>query len=359
MPPEPFNAAESRLIDANLNRATEALRVCEDLARFHWDLGGVARTLKDLRHALFRVLAGTLEERVCLLQNRDIAGDVGRENHSPEHSAAGPEAILLRNLQRTKEALRTLAEVCRERRPQAHAELERLRYGLYGLEKGLAGTLLASPDAIREQLRDARLYLIASTDGCIEKTPAELERQVNAALEAGCRFVQLREKRLCDRDLLRLGRRLRELCIERGALLIVNDRADIARAVRADGVHLGQDDLPPAAARQILGERAVIGVSSHTAEQAQHAQNEGADYIGIGPVFATMTKADHEPTLGPGGLAAILDGISIPAFAIGGIGGGNVDAVTAAGCRQVAVCSWLLGDPAPGERTRSLLARLS
>ena len=343
--------AALRAMDANLNRVAEALRVVEDICRFHWSLEGFAAELKRLRHEVLSAVCGGGPERKAMLSCRDIEGDVGRDIPSPPALGLNLEAIALRNLQRAKEALRTLQELGRIEPGGAAARLEKARYDLYALEKGLSH-LPPHGDA-QGQIARVQVYLLASSR--LSRRP--LVDAVADALDAGAGAVQLREKGLPDREILRTGRALREVSSRRGALLIVNDRPDLALRCCADGVHLGQDDLPVAEARAIIGEGRLIGVSTHSAAQARAAEREGADYIGAGPVFATATK-DAGPALGPGGLAEILREVAVPSFAIGGIHEGNVQEVAAAGARRIAVSSAVLASEDPAAAVRALLKAL-
>jgi thiamine-phosphate pyrophosphorylase len=138
------------------------------------------------------------------------------------------------------------------------------------------------------------------------------------ALRGGADIIQLREKEAKDREILSLARDLREMTHDAGALFIVNDRPDIARLAGADGVHLGQTDLPPAAARAILGPDGIIGVSTHSVEQARQAVADGADYIGVGPMFPTATKGYSEG-VGPSYIREAASVAGLPLVAIGGI----------------------------------------
>jgi thiamine-phosphate diphosphorylase len=160
-----------------------------------------------------------------------------------------------------------------------------------------------------------------------------------AALDGGCRFLQLRDKELSSRALLDLGRQMRQLCREYQAVFVVNDRLDIALATEADGVHLGQDDLPIAEARRLLGPKAVIGASTSTVEGARRAEAEGASYLGVGPVYATASKDDAGTAIGLSPISDIKADVGIPALAIGGINRDNVSAVIGAGADGVAVIS--------------------
>lgn len=168
------------------------------------------------------------------------------------------------------------------------------------------------------------------------------EELAKRALELGVRIVQLREKRAKDREILMTANRLRELTDSYGALLIVNDRLDIAIASDADGVHLGQEDLPLNFAREIFD--GLIGISVHTVEEAERARN--ADYVGAGPVFRTSTKEDAKEPIGLEGLRKIVSATNLPVFAIGGISLENVRSVLECGVAGVAVVSALVNESA-------------
>ena len=160
-----------------------------------------------------------------------------------------------------------------------------------------------------------------------------------AALEAGCPMLQLRAKDLSTRELLALGMQLRQLTRDRGALFIVNDRVDIAWAIEADGVHLGEQDLPVAVARRLLGKQAIIGASVITPERAIEAKSGGASYLGVGPIYPTPSKADAGDAIGCAPIGQIKHAAGLPVLAIGGITRDNVAAVIRAGADGVAVIS--------------------
>jgi len=180
-----------------------------------------------------------------------------------------------------------------------------------------------------------------------------------ALLRGGARVVQLRWPGASARELLAAALAIRPLARAAGALFLVNDRPDVARAAEADGVHLGQDDLPVAAARRVLGAGRLIGVSTHDPGQARAAEAAGADYLGVGPVYATATKPD---ALAPRGLAlvsAVRAAVRCPLVAIGGITPETAAAVRAAGADAVAMIGALVRAPDPEAAVRDVLARLS
>ena len=189
---------------------------------------------------------------------------------------------------------------------------------------------------------------------------AEPERVVSiaaAAVRGGADVVQLRHKTLARGALLELARRLRELLRMNDRLFVVNDHVDIALLAEADGVHLGPDDLSVAAARRVAGDRLVIGASASTVEAARRAVDDGADYLGSGPAFATPIKSEKK-VIGPAGIAAVGAAVSVPVFAIGGVDATNLAQLTAAGIHRACVIR-AIGDAAdPESAARTLRAML-
>ncbi len=191
-----------------------------------------------------------------------------------------------------------------------------------------------------ERQPDFRLYLI--TDRRLFATEEQLVSAIEAALRAGAPAVQLREKDLAVRPLLRLAGIFRTLTAAHGARLFINDRLDVAMAVGADGVHLGASGIPPQAARRVAGPDMMIGVSTHSADEAERAQQEGADFVLLGPVYDTPSKRPFGPPLGTEALCAARERISIPLFAVGGMSRERIREVRIAGADGVAVISAIL-----------------
>jgi thiamine-phosphate pyrophosphorylase len=186
----------------------------------------------------------------------------------------------------------------------------------------------------------------------------DLPGLLDAVLAGGCRLVQLREKAMPLDELLPLARRLARRCREVGALLIVNDRADLALAAGADGLHVGQDDLPARQARALLRPNMILGVSTHDPEQARRAVTDGADYVAVGSIFPTTTKAGFQ-LVGPELIRRVRPEVPVPLVGIGGITAENAAAVLGAGADAVAVISALCAAPDPEAATRALLARIA
>lgn len=174
------------------------------------------------------------------------------------------------------------------------------------------------------------------------------------AIAGGADVVQLREKAMTTRELIELGLALRELTRRHGVLFIVNDRVDVALAIEADGVHVGQDDMPASLARKLVGPGRIVGVSATTLAEATQAARDGADYLGVGPVYPTGTKLDAAPATGPGLIGEAKRLTGLPIVAIGGIGPTNAAEVVAAGADGVAVISAIVGQPDPRMAARRI-----
>jgi thiamine-phosphate pyrophosphorylase len=338
----------ARILDAAANRAREALRVLEDYCRFTLDDAFLSGELKRLRHELADALA-VLQSR-HLLEARETERDVGRElTASGEESRQSLEAVLQANCKRLQEALRSLEEFGKVRSPELGRTLEKLRYQSYTLERAITLGGLA-----REQLADVRLCVLITESACA----GPMDRIIQEAAAGGAGMIQLREKHLSDVQLLECARKVRQWTSQAGILFIVNDRPDIARLANADGVHLGQDDMPVMEARQILGPDLLIGVSTHSMDQVRQAVLDCASYIGVGPTFPSGTK-DFVALPGLEFVREAMSETSLPAFAIGGIGLDNIDQVAAAGVHRVAVSQAICQGPNPRRVAEEMLKKLA
>jgi thiamine-phosphate pyrophosphorylase len=328
-----------RILDANLDRAREGLRVIEEWCRFGMENAALTEECKRSRQEL---AAWHTEE---LRAARDTLNDPGTGlSHQGEETRSDLDALLRANLSRVQEALRVLEEYGKIYRPAMAIAVKQIRYRVYVLE-----SQLFTQDRL-QKLRQARLYLVTMPSDNLLAT-------VEAALEGGLTLVQYRDKEREDRDRLEMAAALCNLCHKYDALFLVNDRPDIALAVGADGVHVGQHDLPVKAVRSILGRGYIIGQSTTNPEELQLALDADADYIGVGPVYATPTK--------PGKAAAGLEyvgyvakQVSIPWFAIGGIDGENLPEVIRAGASRVAVVRSLIQADRPKSVAQYMLSLL-
>jgi thiamine-phosphate pyrophosphorylase len=336
--------ATYRILDANLNRAREGLRVIEEYLRFVREDRRGSWRVKQWRHGL-REIAEKLGQET-LLSARAAVSDVGKDLTSPSNaSKSDPLAITAAGFKRLQEALRVIEEYSAAIDASVNQLAGRMRFEVYQFEKEL---LLASP---RTRFEEVRLYLLIGTDFC----PAEKMVDLSAKLlDAGVDCLQLREKTLPDGKRLKLAGELAELCRAKNKIFIVNDRPDIAMAVGADGVHVGQDDLPVKTVRQILCPDRIIGVSTHNMDQLRDAIELDPAYIAIGPAFDTTTKP-HEPTVGLGYISPAvkaLEEAGIPEVAIGGITLENLPTLQSAGVKRIALCSAILAADDPVEKTR-------
>lgn len=332
-----------RILDAVANRAGEGLRVVEDYVRFVLDDRHLTERCKKLRHELTSALARV--PFAWRLAARDTLADVGTTVSTPSEQARANAAQVARaNFLRLQESLRSLEEYAKTFDPSLAAKMECLRYAVYTLHRAVETTQWAVC-----RLADTRLYVLVDARGSAEELAALVEVLVRSGVDA----IQLREKRLDDRQLLERARRACEAAHAQGALFIMNDRPDLAVLAGADGVHLGQTDLSVKDARTLLGPEALVGVSTHSIDQARQAVLEGASYLGVGPVFPSVTK-HFEEFPGLELLRAVAAEIRLPAFAIGGIHSQNAGEVLATGIGRIAVSSAVVAAPDPAQEARQL-----
>lgn len=337
-----------RILDANANRAAEGLRVVEEYARFVLDDPFLTEQFKLLRHDLTTALA--VFPFAARQAVRDTQADVGTHIAAPAESRRGDLFdVVAANLERTQQALRCLEEYAKLDQGAVAAACERLRYRTYTLAKALS----QSRDSAA-RLANARLYVLI--DG--RRSPEEFERRAEQLVAAGADVLQLRDKQLDDRTLLDRARRLRRLTRGTSTLFVMNDRPDLARLAAADGVHVGQEELSVRDVRSIVGSEMLVGVSTHSLEQARAAVLDGASYIGCGPTFPSGTKSFAQFP-GLAFLRTVAAEIRLPAFAIGGLDPDNVPSVLATGFTRVAVSGCVANaadPPAVVARLRALLA---
>ncbi|MGH1396763.1 MAG: thiamine phosphate synthase [Trichormus sp.] len=328
-----------RILDANLDRAREGLRIIEEWCRFGLNNSSMAGECKHLRQQV--ASWHTAELRAA----RDTAGDIGTDlSHPQEEQRSGIKSVLQANFCRVQEALRVLEEYGKLYHPSMGKAFKEMRYQVYTLETNLMGY------ERHQLLWRSRLYLVTSPSDNLLET-------VEAALKGGLTLVQYRDKNTDDTVRLEQATLLRELCHSYGALFIMNDRVDLALAVDADGVHLGQQDMPIAVARQLLGPQRLIGRSTTNAQEMQKAITEGADYIGVGPVYETPTKAG-KAAAGLEYVRYAQENSTIPWFAIGGIDPNNINYVIDSGAERVAVVRSLMQAEQPTLVTQYLLSQL-
>ena len=329
-----------RILDANLDRAREGLRIIEEWCRFGLNHSKMANECKHLRQELGSWHSSDLRAA------RNTPQDPGTSlTHPSEEKRLGISQLLQANFSRVQEALRVLEEYGKLYHRDMGGSIKKMRYRVYTLE-----TNLLAYQRYR-QLVKSRLYLVTSATENIFAI-------VEAALLGGLSLVQYRDKYSPDGERIRIAKKLRQICHQYSALFIMNDRVDIAVAVDADGVHLGQQDLPIAVARQLLGPGRIIGRSTSNPQEMEEAIAQGADYIGVGPVYETPTK--------PGKTAAGLEYVryaaenaTIPWFAIGGIDMNNLNDVLDARAERVAVVRAIMEAEQPTLLTQYFISQLT
>lgn len=341
---------ELRIIDENLNRLSEGLRVLEDIARMLFNDIGLTQQLKTLRHKLIRV-DSLINKK--LINARDAVTDVGVSmTVSGEKPHGDIQDILIANAKRSQESLRVLEEFAKLSDAGLDSEKYRqARFSLYTIERNLLSKLLRE-DKLKKL---TGLYVVLDTESLQNRDPAKIARQV---IRGGAKTIQLRDKILGKRELLHLAKQLQKLCRDNEVLFIVNDHLDIALATNADGLHVGQDDLPVTEARKYLPVDKIIGCSATTFDQAITATADGADYIGLGAIFPTPSKTDID-VCGLKTLKQVAAKIKIPIVAIGGIDKTNVLKIMTAGAVAAAVISAVLKAENPEAATRELVGKIN
>lgn len=356
----------ARMLDANANRAREALRVMEDYARFVANDQPLAAELKALRHGLAAAMSAVGGHDAILA--RDTGGDVGTANKTTSEFRRGALAdVIVAAGKRLSEALRVLEECAKTTHPQVAGDIEKLRYRGYIAEQTLAR--IAGGGDLKARFAQVRLYILLTESLCKLPWEQTLDAILGVAGSAFCiphsafspLAIQLREKSLPDAELLRRARILAGKCRDAGALAVINDRPDMALLAGAHGIHVGQTDLPCAEIRKLVGSSLIVGVSTENLAQARAALREGATYIGVGPMFPTTTKdKSHLATFpGPAYAAEALREIPLPIVPIGGISPANLPQLTMVGLRTVAVCAAIISQSDPAQATRRFLESLA
>jgi len=345
-----------RILDANLDRAREALRTIEEWCRFGLEDIDLCDRCKQMR----QTLAQWHKEEFRRARNTPDDPATGL-SHANEVSRADVQAVLRANMGRLQEALRVLEEYGKIIDPNLGAAMKQMRYQVYTLESQLlsheAKHIGNKIGQIRRQkLQNASLYLVTMPVDNIVSV-------VEAALQGGVQIVQYRQKDGEDGTRLAIAQQLCDICHKYDALFLVNDRVDIAIAVGADGIHVGQTDLPVAAVRQILNanggdaSRYIIGQSTTNPQELEIALNNQVDYVGVGPVHATPTKP-NKAAAGHEYVNYAAQNIQIPWFAIGGIDEHTLEDAIAAGAKRVAVVRAIMKAEHPDVIAKQMRSRL-
>lgn len=318
-----------RIIDANCNRASEGLRVCEDIARFRKNGSALTEKIRTLRHDV-RSCFSSLDSH--LLRSRDARNDIGHDISmlSTLDVKQSIAAVWCANWKRVQEALRSIEEMCKTSPYYTHGkQVEVMRFYAYTLEKeGLALISTSLP---------AGIYGITASHRARERDTVTVARDM---IRGGIAILQYREKYKTMKEQFYECSELRKITADAGIPFVVNDHIDLAQAVDADGVHIGQDDIPLSVIRSIVPDM-MLGLSTHSPQQLTEAVEAGADYIGVGPLFATTTKENVCAPVGMEYLHYAAQQQTVMFVAIGGITCETLPAILHAGARTVALVTAL------------------
>lgn len=318
-----------RIIDANFNRAREGLRVAEEFCRFALNNELLSNRCKELRHRLSKT-AGKfdIERLICA---RDTENDIGRRMKiENQMKRGGIEDCVSAAFARAAEALRVIAETTAILETKPANDFEKLRYDCYILEKDIS--LFGFPAL---KFAKTRLYVIINVEDC-----PDCLLVAKAAAQNGADCLQLRAKKMTDAELLAMAKSFVDLCKQNNVISIINDRVDIAVAAEADGIHLGQNDLPIEQIRKFQLKPLITGISTHSTAELQKAVKQHPHYAGLGSCFPTTTKQVNVCGLDyVKNAVAFLKDKSIESVAVGGINPDNVEKVLEAGAKRIAVSS--------------------
>ena len=333
-----------QIIDANLDRAREGLRVLEDWARFGLGKNDYVAKIKNYRQILGK---NHLE---VYKQSRNYNTDKCKGlTHQEQINRKTSEQIISSNAGRVQEALRVIEEFSRLHNHELSKVSSKIRYEIYTLEIELLS--LSKFKKSEEILKENDLYVITDQKENLLGTIEDI-------LIAGVKIIQHRFKTGTDKDHFQEAIKIKNLCKKYNSLFIINDRIDIALASNADGIHLGQNDLDLKTARKLLGYSKIIGISANNEIDISKALKDGCDYIGIGPVFETTTKKDKKP-IGIQKIKKLTKDLNIPWFAIGGVSKNNISYLKSNGFKKVALVSQLMNSENPKEDAIIILKDLS
>ena len=339
-----------RIIDANLNRAAEGLRVIEEITRFVYQDIKATKNIKELRHKI-RKSAKQFDD--LLINQRDSSMDCGFEISQKEKSTDKTDIknLAIKNFKRVEEALRVIEENFKTQGYNNLAkEYEKYRFLSYDIEKSFFELNFKNQNPLC-----GSIYCITGEEFSLGRNNITIVKEM---LKAGVKIIQYREK---EKDIVEKYNEcieIRKLTKEAESLFIVNDNVDLAILTDADGVHVGQEDLPPKAVRKLIGNK-IIGVSTHSQQQAQKAVEDGADYIGVGPIFKTNTKKNVVDPVGYEYLDYVVKNINLPFVAIGGIKEHNIAEVAKRGANCFAMITEIVEAKNIYEKIKNLITAIN
>lgn len=328
-----------RILDANINRASEGLRVLEDLSRFYYGREKVTKSIKLLRH---RVRKTYVSDE--LLRARDSINDIGLgvSRECNVDTKDNIDDLINANFKRVQEALRTVEEVLKVLgNNQESKSFEEMRFLSYAIEKVYRK---------RDFFFHSDIYAITGEEFSSGRNTVEVAKEL---LDAEVKIIQYREKKKEKKVKYEECKAIKEMCEKANAIFIVNDDIDIAASINAHGVHIGQEDMPIEEVKKLVP-NSIIGVSTHNRDQALKAVKDGADYIGVGPIYATKSKVNVEKSEGLDYLKWVSENIPIDYVAIGGIKEHNIREVKMSGGKTFAMISEIVGAEDINEKIKSI-----
>ena len=331
-----------RLADVNLNRLNESLKFIEDCTRFLFTKKKLLIAARNIRVA-YRNIKKSIS-LTYIIAFRDSKKDAGRKEGFDTSDNRTLNELLFANLTRAKESSRTLEELFKLVNKRLSDKIKKIRFQIYDLEKEIV-LQMSVPF-------DPRIQVILDEKHIASMAGKKIKNLINILQRNGATMIQLRLKQCSDKEFHRMASLIREAIYLSGVKYIINNRLDIALSCAADGIHLGQDDIPVARARAIAGDRLIIGASAHNVQQAIKAASEGANYLGVGAVYPTHTKLDAK-LCGLHMLRLICRKVKIPVIGIGGINAQNYKAVIRAGAVGIAISSFIF-EGSPRQNLRSL-----
>ena len=316
-----------RIIDVNLNRLDESLKLIEDIIRFHLEDKVTISEIRNIRRDFL-----TIKRSLPLTQivgSRRSFQDLGRKAKFDFGGKKNCSGLLLSGFSRAKESSRIIEETLKTKDIRLSNKVKEIRFKIYDLERKI----------IVYCEKKFNPYLHAIIDEQYIRS-LDLQKFVRTLVNSGATMIQFRAKTMTDRAFLRTARQIRKTIDIPQVKFIINNRLDIALSCAADGVHLGQKDMPVDAARKIAGDMFIIGASANNLAEAKRAERLGADYLGVGAIFLTETKKGARKC-SVGTLRSIAQHVTIPVIAIGGINDHNYRTVLRAGAAGIAVASFL------------------
>ena len=335
-----------RMIDVNLNRISEGIRVLEDISRLVMEYSQITADLRESRHTVRKLLAEVDDQ---LILSRNASSDIGRKisGQSTIDSKKDIKQLVVSNFKRVEEGLRSIEESLKiVDHYQKSKQVENLRFRIYEIEKRLNMKL-------QKPVLPEGIYGITAEKYSKGRNNIEVVKKM---VDSGIKIIQYREKH-GNKNFAEMFKECRKILTntqKNDVVFIVNDYIELAKMVGADGVHIGQQDFPVEKVRDLLPDNKILGLSTHSPKQAQKAVEIGVDYIGVGPIFETNTKQDVVNAVGLEYLDWVEKNIDIPYVAIGGIKEHNLTKVVERGARTVALVTEIVGQQDIQGKVRNL-----